>query len=152
MHGHAPALPPVDYRPDHPPPLPVEPYSITTISHGNPNIVRFPPESRSSDGPVPSSKNSIPPPAIIRGKQPLPGVNSNGISGGSGIYYSMPTEMMEQIKYRGATRVLNDEGVFVTQDAQYTSQSSLESGSQAAVQPRLGESTFDSVRGRPPWR
>jgi hypothetical protein len=86
--------------------------------------------------------NSIPPPAIIRGKQPA-GVNGGGgINGGGGgggdIYYSTPAEMMEQISSRGPSRILNEEGVFVTRGDAYASQSSLESNQ--GVRPRLGES------------
>lgn len=91
--------------------------------------------------------NSIPPPAIIRGKQPTDINGSVGVNGGTGggggggsdIYYSTPAEMMEQrISSRGPNRILNEEGVFVTRDT-YASQSSLESNQ--GLRPRLGEST-----------
>ena len=68
------------------------------------------------------------------------GVNGGGGgsgSGGSDIYYSTPAEMMEPISSRGPSRILNEEGVFVTRDA-YASQSNLESNQ--GVRPRLGES------------
>lgn len=67
------------------------------------------------------------------------GVNGGGGgSGGSDIYYSTPAEMMmEQISSKGPSRILNEEGVFVTRDA-YASQSSLESNQ--GVQSRLRES------------
>lgn len=140
-HANASAPPPLESgHPEHPPPLPIEPYSITTISHGDPNVQRFP-NSRSSESPLPSAMNSIPPPAIIRGKQPA-GINGGGGGGGgdSGIYYSTPAEMKEKTSSRGPSRILNEEGVFVTRGDAYASQSSLESSSQG-VRPILGEST-----------
>ena len=82
--------------------------------------------------------NSIPPPAIIRGKQPA-GINGGGGGGDSGIYYSTPAEMKEQTSSRGPSRILNEEGVFVTRADAYASQSSLESSQ--GVRPILGEST-----------
>ena len=125
---HPPPLPPTDSRFDHPPPLPIEPYSVTTISasSGNTRI----PNSRSSESPMPSGMNSIPPPPIIR-KQ-LDSTNS-----GDNIYYSTPAEMLE-LSSRGASRVLNEEGVFVDRDT-HTSHSSLDSNRDQGVRPRLGE-------------
>lgn len=118
-----------DPRLDHqqPPPLPIEPYSITTISHGDGSVRIH--NSRSSESPLPAGMmmNSIPPPAIIRNK--LDSVNE--------AYYCTPAEM-ERVSSKGATRILNEDGVFVDRDP-HTSHSSLESNSLPGFRPTLGE-------------
>lgn len=121
---HVPTDPRLDLPP---PPLPIEPYSITTISHGD-GIVRIH-DSRRSESPLPPGMNSIPPPAIISRKQ---------LGSASDVYYCTPAEM-ERISPRGATRVLSEDGVFVDRDA-HTSHSSLESNSQPGIRPTLAES------------
>lgn len=74
----------------------------------------------------------------VNGGSSNAGINGSGGSGGSDIYYSTPAEMMEHISSRGPSRILNEDGVFVTRET-YNSQSSLESNQ--GVRPRLGEST-----------
>ena len=120
---HVPTDPRLDLPP---PPLPIEPYSITTISHGD-GIVRIH-DSRRSESPLPPAMNSIPPPAIISRKQ---------LGSTSDTYYCTPAEM-ERISPRGATRVLNEDGVFVDRDP-HTSHSSLESNSLSGIRPTLAE-------------
>lgn len=116
---------PTDARPDQPPPLPIEPYSITTISHGDGSVRIL--DSRRSESPLPPGMNSIPPPAIIR-KQ---------LGSASDVYYCTPAEM-ERMSPRGATRVLNEEGVFVDR----ASHSSLDSNSLPGIRPTLAEGTI----------
>lgn len=126
---------PPDPRLDHPPPLPIEPYSVTTISAPEDGAVHLSSNSRSSESPLPPSMSgTIPPPSIIR--QSRRQLNSSG----SDAYYSTPAEIAE----RGAGRMLNEEGVFVDREV-HTSHSSIDSKDHG-LRPRLGEGQLVLVK------
>ena len=137
QHQHNPGWSeyPPDPRLDHPPPLPIEPYSVTTISAPEDGEMYMSSNSRSSESPLPPPMSgTIPPPSIIR--QPR-----RQLSSGSDVYYSTPAEIAE----RGAGRMLNEEGVFVDRDRElvHTSHSSVDSKDHG-LRPKLGESKHES--------
>ena len=129
----------VDRELPFPPPPPIVPYSVTTITPIDPDIPTSHPSQRRSESPPMIMTLPIPPPPILH--QPWRTENDS-----AGVYYSVPSDMSET----GTSRVLSEHGTFVDQEMRTsTSYSSVESGRDGGgLRPRLGEGTdlwLDSV-------
>ena len=116
-----------------PPPPPIVPYSVTTITPIDTDTHTSHSSQRRSESPPLIMTLPIPPPPILH--QPW---RTDTDSESAGIYYSVPSEMSDT----GMSRVLSEQGTFVDQERRTsTSHSSVESGRDGGLRPRLGEGT-----------
>ena len=115
-----------------PPPPPIVPYSVTTITPIDADTHTSHSQRRSESPPLIMTL-PIPPPPILH--QPWRTETENE---SAGIYYSVPSEMSDT----GASRVLSEHGTFVDQERRTsTSHSSVDSGREGGLRPLLGEGT-----------
>lgn len=111
-------------EPHLPPPPPIVPYSVTTITPMDSDS-HVPHPSKRSESPIPIITAPIPPPPILHRR---PSDDS------AGVYYSTPAEL-------STSRILSERGTFVDREIRAsTSHSSVESGREG-LRPRLGEGT-----------